>query len=183
MVRGDADKNWHTWHFPASPKFHCYLQYTAVSNGIWGQVCLSSYVFFLLILKDQISLLNGTLYGSPKCTLWTFAKNFMMCSQLTKNGFSPQKIDVFSKNFTEKNTFLETSAPALKGHIVRHHLEKTRTFYLLREKNKNFCVMATHKILNHKKFHSQIYIFGGALAKNAKMWFFIFNFLIPPKGS
>ena len=100
--------------------------------------------FFLLILKDQISLLNGTLYGSPKWTLWTFAKNFMTCSQLTKNGFSPKKIDVFSKNFTEKNTFLETSAPALKGHIVRHHLEKTRTFYLSREKtNKHFCVINT----------------------------------------
>ena len=114
--------------------------------------------FFLSILKDQISLLNGALYGSPKCTLWTFAKNFMTCSQLTKNGFSPQKIDVFSKNFTEKNTFLETSAPALKGHIVRHHLEKTRTFYLSREKiNKHFCVMATHKIPNHKKEKFQLH--------------------------
>ena len=115
-------------------------------------MCLSSYVFFLLILKDQISLLNGALYGSPKVFLWTFAKNVMTGSQLTKNGFSPPKNDVFSKKFTEKNTFLETSAPALKGHIVRHHLEKTRTFYLLREKtNKHFCVMATHKIPNYKK--------------------------------
>ena len=76
----------------------------------------------------------------------------MTGSQLTKNGFSPPKNDVFSKNFTEKNTFLEMSAPALKGHIVRHHLEKTRTFYLLREKtNKHFFVMARHKIPNHKK--------------------------------
>ena len=117
---------------------------TAVSNGIWGQVCLSSYVFFLLILKDQISLLNGALYGSPKVPLWTFAKNVMTGSQLTKNEFFPQKNDVFSKNFTEKHTFLETSAPALKEHIVRHHLEKTRTFYLSREKkNKHFCVKNT----------------------------------------
>merc|ERR1719203_1992949 len=92
--------------------------------------------FFLSILKDQISLLNGALYGSPKVTLWTFAKNVMTGSQLTKNGFFPQKNDVFSKNFTEKHTFLETSAPALKEHIVRHHLEKTRTFYLSREKKK-----------------------------------------------
>ena len=122
--------------------------HTAVSNGIWGQVCLSSYVFFLLILKDQISLLNGALYGSPKVSLWTFAKNVMTGSQLTKNGFPPPKNDVFSKNFTEKNTFLETSAPALKGHIVRHHLEKTRTFYLSREKKTSTFVW---KIPNHKK--------------------------------
>ena len=119
--------------------------YTAVSNGIWGQVCLSGLcLFFLSILKDQISLLNGALYGSPKCFLWTFAKNVMTGSQLTKNGFFPPKNYVFSKIFTEKNTFLETSAPALKGHIVRHHLEKTRTFYLSREKkNKHFCVKNT----------------------------------------
>ena len=122
---------------------------TAVSNGIWGQVCLSGLcLFFLSILKDQISLLNGALYGSPKVPLWTFAKNVMTGSQLTKNGFSPKKIDVFSKNFTEKNTFLETSAPALKGHIVRHHLEKTRTFYLSREKKTSTFVW---KIPNHKK--------------------------------
>ena len=38
-----------------------------------------------------------------------------------------------SKNFTKK-IFLETSAKTLKGHIVRHHLEKTRMFYLSREK-------------------------------------------------
>ena len=126
---------------------------TAVSNGIWGQVCLSGLcLFFLSILKDQISLLNGTLYSSPKCLLWTFAKNFMMGSQLTKNRIFFQKNDVFSKKFREKTIFLEMSAPALKAHIVRHHLEKTRTFYLSREKiNKHFCVMATHKIPNHKK--------------------------------
>ena len=66
-----------------------------------------------------------------------------------------QKNDVFSKKFREKTIFLEMSAPALKAHIVRHHLEKTRTFYLSREKiNKHFCVMATHKIPNHKKKNS-----------------------------
>ena len=70
---------------------------TAVSNGIWGQVCLSSYVFFLSILKDQISLLNGALYGSPKCFLWTFAKNIMTGSQLTKNWFFPKKMMFFEK--------------------------------------------------------------------------------------
>ena len=91
-------------------------------------------LLFLSILKDQISLLNGTLYSSPKCLLWTFAKNFMLGSQLTQNWNFIQKNDVFSKIFTEKNIFLETSALALKEHIVRHHLEKTRTFYLLREK-------------------------------------------------
>ena len=68
-----------------------------------------------------------------------------------KRNFFPKKI-CFSKIFTEKNIFLETSDKALKGNIIRHHLEKTRTFYLLREKiNKHFCVMATHKIPNHKK--------------------------------
>ena len=135
----------------------CHIYITTVSNGIWGQVCLSGLcLFFLSILKDQISLLNGALYGSPKCFLWTFAKNVMTGSQLIKIGFFPQKNDVFSKNFTEKNTFLETSAPALKGHIVRHHLEKTRTFYLLREK-KHFCVMAKHKIPNHNFFKNQLH--------------------------
>ena len=126
---------------------------TAVSNGIWGQLCLSGLcLFFLSILKDQISLLNGTLYSSPKCLLWTFAKNFMTGSQLTKNWNFIQKNDVFSKIFTEKTIFLETSALALKEHILRHHLEKIRTFYLLREKtSKHFRVMATHKIPNHKK--------------------------------
>ena len=128
-------------------------QLTAVSNGIWGQVCLSGLcLFFLSILKDQISLLNGTLYSPPKSLLWTFAKNFMSGSQLTKNWNFIQKNDVFSKIFTEKTIFLETSALALKEHILRHHLEKIRTFYLLREKiNKHFCVMATHKIPNNKK--------------------------------
>ena len=106
------------------------------------QVCISELCFFMSILKDQISLLNGTLYGPPKCFLWTFAKNVMTGSQLTKNGNFFQKNYVFSKNFTEKNIFLETSAKALKGHIVRHHLEKTRMFYLLREK-RHFCVKNT----------------------------------------
>ena len=110
--------------------------------------------FFLLILKDQISLLNGALYGSPKVPLWTFAKNVMTGSQLTKNGFFPQKNDVFSKNFTEKNTFLETSAPALKGHIVRHHLEKTRMFYLLKEKKQS---LSCDKYQTTKKLKIQLH--------------------------
>ena len=92
------------------------LLVTAVSNGIWGQLCLSELcLFFLSILKDRISLLNRTLYGSPKCLLWTFAKNFMMGSQLTKNRFFSPKKWCFFKKIQRKNDISGNVRPSTEG--------------------------------------------------------------------
>merc|ERR1719203_2238267 len=80
--------------------------------------------FFLSILKDQISLLNGALYGSPKVTLWTFAKNVMTGSQLTKNGFSPPKNDVFFKKFHRKTYISGNVRPSTEAAHSRASFRK-----------------------------------------------------------
>ena len=88
--------------------------YTPYESGYISQLFQMAYevkcayramFFFLLILKDQISLLNGALYGSPKVSLWTFAKNVMTGSQLTKNGFPPPKMMFFQKISQKKINF------------------------------------------------------------------------------
>ena len=46
-----------------------------------------------------------------------------------------QKIDVFPKIHTVKTLYRLTSPLAIKYHIVRYNIEKTRMIYLSTEKN------------------------------------------------
>ena len=57
-----------------------------------------------------------------------------------------QKIDVFPKIHIVKTLFLLTSPLAIKCHIVRCNILKTRMIYLLTEKKyENFCMTEKNK--------------------------------------